>query len=83
MPYFVYILRCQDGSYYTGYTRDLQTRLEQHRTGKGARYTRMNKPDKIVYFEGFSTRLEAMKREKAIKNLTRKAKLELINKFKT
>jgi putative endonuclease len=76
--YHVYILLCQDDSYYSGYTRDLKARLRQHWTGKGARYTRMNKPKQIVYVESFHSRTEAMQREKTIKGLTRGAKLALI-----
>lgn len=78
MLYHVYILLCQDDSYYTGYTRDLTARLHQHWTGKGARYTRMKKPKQIVYVESFHSRAEAMQREKVIKGLTRDAKSDLI-----
>ncbi|MCW4039772.1 MAG: GIY-YIG nuclease family protein [Candidatus Bathyarchaeota archaeon] len=80
--YQVYVLLCQDGSYYTGYTSDLKTRLCQHWSGKGARYTQMNKPKQIVYMESFHSRSEAMQREKAIKRLTHDAKSALI-KLKT
>jgi putative endonuclease len=78
MLYRVYILLCQDDSYYTGYKRDLKARLRQHWTGKGARYTRMKKPKQIVYVESFHSRAEAMHREKTIKRLTRDAKFALI-----
>ncbi|RLI43929.1 GIY-YIG nuclease family protein [Candidatus Bathyarchaeota archaeon] len=77
MQYHVYILLCKDGSYYTGYTKDLESRLEQHMLGKGARYTRMHKPEKLVYLEAFATRREAMIRERQIKRLTHDEKLKL------
>ena len=80
MAYYVYILLCGDGSYYTGYTHNLENRLEQHLNGKGSRYTRMKKLKRIVYMELFSSRSEAMKREKEIKRLTHTKKTELINK---
>ena len=80
MAYCVYILLCQDGSYYTGYTKDLEKRFTQHLNGKGSRYTRMKKPKKVVYTETLGTRSEAMKREKEIKHLTRKHKIRLIDK---
>lgn len=80
MAYYVYILLCGDGSYYTGYTRDLENRLEQHLNGRGSRYTRMKKIERMVHSECFETRSEAMKREREIKHLTRKEKTELIDK---
>lgn len=83
MGYYVYVLLCRDGSYYTGYTQDLKNRLEQHLNGKGSKYTRMKKPERIVYMERFNTRSDAMKREKEIKRLTREEKSELINKKKS
>ncbi len=79
MAFYVYILRCQDGSYYTGYTHDVKARLDQHRQGRGARYTRMKKPHRIVYLEWFTTRAAAMKRERAIKHLTHQEKTVLIH----
>ena len=80
MGYYVYILLCQDGSYYTGYTQDLKKRLEQHLNGEGSRYTRMRKPERIVYVELFNSRSDAMKREREIKRLTRKEKVDLISR---
>jgi len=79
MPYYVYILLCKDGSYYTGYARDMKSRLEQHRKGQGARYTRMHKPERVVYIEEFSSRSRAMERERWIKKLSHRKKQELIN----
>ena len=75
--YAVYLLRCDDGSYYTGYTSNLDSRLRSHETGRGARYTRMRRPRKIAYLEKFSTRLAAMRRERQIKRLTHRQKRQL------
>jgi len=77
MTYYVYIILCDDGSFYTGYTKDLQFRFRQHRNGLGARYTRMHKPRKLVYSEKFDTLTEAFRRERAIKLLTHKKKMKL------
>jgi putative endonuclease len=79
MTYYVYVILCTDGSFYTGYTKNIDTRIKLHESGKGARYTRMHKPQKIAYLELFDTRAQAMKREKAIKRLTHQQKLNLIN----
>ena len=70
----------KNGSYYTGYTQDLQNRLKQHMNGKGSRYTRMKRSDRIVYTEKFNNRSDAMKREKEIKRLRRGEKSTLINR---
>lgn len=78
MAYYVYILLCHDDSYYTGYTQDLKTRLEQHWAGTGSRYTRRKKPKRIVYMERFHTRSEAMRREREIKQLTHREKTALV-----
>ena len=82
MTYYVYILLCKDGSYYTGYTHDLTSRLEQHFNGKGARYTKMHKPQSLVYVEKFGSRSQAMKREKRIKKLNHSQKLKLADSYK-
>ena len=79
MPYYVYILRCKDGSYYTGYAKDVKRRVEQHRNGQGARYTRMHEPEKIVYVEKYDNRSEAMKREREIKSFSHSKKQQLVN----
>lgn len=76
--YFTYILRCADGSLYTGWTNDLQHRLTAHNSGRGAKYTRARRPVTLVYWETLSTKSEAMRREWAIKHLTRAEKLALI-----
>jgi len=79
MPYYVYVILCVDGSFYTGYTKNIDARIKLHESGKGARYTRMHKPQKIAYLELFESRTQAMKREKAIKKLTHQQKLTLVN----
>jgi putative endonuclease len=78
MPYCVYIIQCRGGSFYTGYTKDLDSRMKLHINGKGARYTKMHKPKKLVYVEEFDSRSEAMKREKEVKKLNHSQKLELV-----
>lgn len=78
MNNYVYILECADGTYYTGWTTCLGRRIEEHNSGKGAKYTRGRGPVKIVYHEAFETKEEAMSREYAIKKLTRKEKEFLI-----
>jgi putative endonuclease len=75
--YFVYLLLCDDGSYYTGYTNNVTSRLERHRKGYGASYTRMRKPKRVVYVEEFKTRVAAIRRERHIKTLTHKEKRQL------
>lgn len=77
MSYYVYIILCEDGSFYTGYTKNVDSRVSLHKRGKGARYTRMHRPKKLVYAEEFSSRAEAMKREKKIKTLSHNQKLQL------
>jgi putative endonuclease len=79
--YFVYLLLCDDGSYYTGYTSNVASRLERHKTGSGARYTRMRKPKRVVYVEEFRTRLAAIRRERRIKALSHGAKQKLASTY--
>jgi putative endonuclease len=79
LPFYVYVLLCCDGSFYTGYTKDLDARTKQHENGKGARYTRIHKPKKLAYIETFNTRSKAMKREREIKKLSHQQKLDLSN----
>jgi len=76
--YYVYILLTERNTLYCGYTDDVQKRFEKHKSGHGAKYTRVNKPIKIVYSREFSSKTEAMKEEFRIKHLSRKEKLELI-----
>ena len=69
---YTYILKCKDGSLYTGWTNDLEQRVAAHNTGKGAKYTKARRPVELVYFEEFETKEQAMKREYAIKQMARK-----------
>jgi putative endonuclease len=78
MPYYVYIIQCKGGSFYTGCTADLDSRMKLHMNGKGAKYTRMHKPRKLVYVETCDSRSEAMKREKRVKRLSHHQKVGLI-----
>lgn len=75
---YTYILRCGDGSLYAGWTNDLEKRLAAHSSGKGGKYTRSRLPVELVYHEEHDTKEEAMRREWAIKHLTRQEKLALI-----
>ena len=77
---YTYMVECADGSLYTGWTSCLSKRLKAHNGEKnGAKYTKARSPVKLVYFEGYSTKEESMRRECAIKKLTRKEKLKLIS----
>jgi putative endonuclease len=76
--HYAYIVKCSDQTYYTGYTNDLEKRLSAHNAGKGAKYTKNRLPVEIVYFEEYEEKSEAMKREYAIKKLTRTQKEKLI-----
>ena len=75
---YTYMLRCADGSLYTGWTKNLTKRVNAHQQGKGGKYTRARLPVELVYFEVFATKEEAMQREYAIKQLTRAQKLRLL-----
>jgi putative endonuclease len=75
---YTYILRCADGSLYTGWTADLEKRLKAHNSGHGAKYTKSRRPVELVYYETYEDKVEAMRREYAIKQLTREDKLKLI-----
>ncbi len=77
MAYYVYVLLCIDGSYYTGHARNVKSRFRRHERGLGARYTRIHKPEKIVYTEKLHTRSEAMRRERVIKRLSHTQKQKL------
>ncbi len=78
MPYQVYIIRCCDGTYYTGQTTDLDKRLRSHNRGRGARYTRGRGPVQLVYHVGVATLREAFILEHKIKRMSRTAKEKLI-----
>lgn len=75
---YAYILRCSDGTYYTGWTNNLVKRLESHNAGTGGKYTRARRPVELVYCEVSETKEEAMSREWHIKRLSRKEKEELV-----
>ena len=76
---FVYIVECADGSLYTGWTTNVEERVKTHNSGEGAKYTRSRLPVKLVYFEELEDRSAALKREAAIKKLTRREKELLIS----
>ncbi|MFA5364058.1 MAG: GIY-YIG nuclease family protein [Candidatus Bathyarchaeia archaeon] len=79
MQYYVYILLCKDGTYYTGHAKDAEKRFEMHKKGRGARYTRIHEPEKLVYVEEHESRSQAMKRERQIKRFSHNKKEQLIN----
>jgi putative endonuclease len=83
MPFFCYIIECSDGTYYTGWTTDPTRREKQHNAGTGARYTRMRRPVKMVYIEEQPDKIAALKRELAIKRLSRMKKRSLIERLST
>lgn len=81
MPFYTYILRCRDGTFYTGWTVDLDKRLTAHNEGRGGRYTRAHRPVELVYYEELPSKNEALSREHAIKKLKRLDKEALVNAF--
>lgn len=80
---YTYILKCADGTLYTGWTNDLERRLAAHNAGKGGKYTRSHRPVELAYFEEYETKEEAMRREVLIKQLPRSEKLKLIEQKNT
>lgn len=80
---YVYILKCADGTLYTGWTTDIEKRLITHNSGNGAKYTRSRLPVELVYFEEYEEKSHALKREREIKSLSRNQKSELIDNFKS
>ncbi len=78
---YVYILKCSDGTLYTGWTVDLKKRLESHNAGTASKCTRSRRPVEMVYFESLPTKNEALRREAAIKKLSRSEKLKIIENF--
>lgn len=78
MPYFVYLLKCADGSIYTGITTDVERRFKEHKTKIGGHYTRAHGAQSILYVERCGTKSEALKREAQIKSWRREKKLDLI-----
>ncbi|MDO4873797.1 MAG: GIY-YIG nuclease family protein [Candidatus Gracilibacteria bacterium] len=81
MKYYIYILECSDATLYTGFTKNLEKRVETHNAKKGAKYTRGRTPVTLKYFEEFDTESEARKREYKIKQLSRNEKFSLIEVF--
>lgn len=79
---FCYIVECADGTYYTGWAIDPEKRVAVHNKGRGAKYTRMRLPVKLVYVEEVPDRISAMKRERAIKRMKREGKVNLIGGVK-
>lgn len=79
--YYVYMLSCADGTIYSGYTTDPCRRTAEHNSGRGAKYTRSRLPVKLVFTEEYATKCEALKREAALKRLSRSEKISLIEKF--
>ena len=75
---YTYILKCSDNTLYTGWTNNLEKRLKDHNAGNGAKYTKPRRPVELIYYEEFETKEEAMKREYAIKHLSRAKKQALI-----
>ena len=78
---FVYILECADGTYYTGWTTDLDRRIAVHNAGRGSRYTRLRRPVKLIYWEEHPDRSSAQRRELAVKRLPRARKMALVADF--
>jgi putative endonuclease len=79
---FLYIIRCSDGTLYTGYTTDPDRRVREHNAGRGSKYTRARLPAELVYLEQVSSRPEALRRESEIKKLPRGAKLLLCEGYR-
>lgn len=77
---YTYIVRCRDGSLYTGWTNNLEKRIRDHNSGKGAKYTKSRRPVLLVYYEEFAAKEEAMRREWEIKQMSRKEKILLIER---
>lgn len=80
--HFFYVLECSDGTYYAGYTNDLEKRIEVHNAGKGAKYTRAKRPVALIYYEQHETKQLAMKKEYAFKQLTKLQKIRYIGSRK-
>lgn len=78
---YTYMLRCSDGTFYTGWTNNLEKRIACHNAGKGAKYTRVRLPVELAYFEQFQTKEEAMRREYELKQIGRSRKLKLAQGF--
>jgi len=82
LGHYVYIVKCSDDTFYIGYARDVSKRINEHNTtNKGAKYTRGRRPVKLVFYDSFKTRSEALKYEHALKRKKRSEKEELVNNF--
>ena len=79
--HYTYMVECRDGSLYTGYTTNLDRRVKTHNSGNGAKYTRTRLPVRLMYYEIYESKAQAMKREYEIKHLTKENKLKLIQEF--
>ena len=79
MPFFCYIVECADGTFYTGWSTDPARREKTHNAGRGAKYTRMRRPVKLIYIEELPDKSSALKRERAIKKFSRKRKEKLVD----
>jgi len=77
--WFLYIIKCEDGSFYTGITNNLKRRFFEHSHKKGGKYTSNHKPLEIIYQESYSTRSEVLKREAQIKGWSRQKKINILN----
>ncbi len=82
MGEYMYVLKCADGTLYTGYTNNLEKRVETHNKGTGAKYTKVRRPVKLIFSETFETKKEAMQAEYRFKQLTRQQKLKYIESRK-
>lgn len=80
---YTYIVKCKDGTLYTGWTNNLEKRIKDHNDGKGAKYTKSRRPVILAYYETFETKEEAMRREYAIKQMPRAEKLRLTEKCRS
>ena len=83
MAFYCYILECSDGTFYTGWSTDPERRLREHNRGAGARYTRSRHPVRLVYLEELPDKATALKRERAIKALSRPQKQKLVATFRS
>jgi len=79
MKYFIYIVECADGTFYTGFTINIEKRVKKHNSKNGAKYVRTRLPVRLIYNEEFETRIDAMRREVEIKKWSRERKMRLIN----
>ncbi|MEB6243927.1 GIY-YIG nuclease family protein [Staphylococcus gallinarum] len=77
--HYIYIVKCSDGSLYTGYAKNVEQRVAKHNNGQGAKYTKIRRPVKLVYQETFDNKSDALKREYEIKTYSRAKKLKLIS----